>query len=145
MRRVTTEKFVDHSNTEPLSEAILDGNGLTELLTETNLTMKTHGVDLESPNAMTEVFTNDSAAQMYIDSLAEGLDMEDTKNFKILANNMLNEINGRNGYSGIMQALSEDNVSAGFLPKAKLLFPMFRFTWRATCCNINQSMMKVAA
>ena len=94
MRRNSTVSFVDHSDPEPITESlILDGNSLTDLLNETNHTMKTYGVDLEDPNFMTRILGNENTAQMYIDSLAEGLNPEDTRNFKHLANNMLDEMN----------------------------------------------------
>ena len=85
MRRNSTVSFVDHSDPEPITEStILDGNGLTELLTETNHTMKTYGVDLEEPSAMTRILSDDNTAQMYIDSLAEGLNPEETLKFLLI-------------------------------------------------------------
>ena len=106
MRRNSTVSFVDHSDPEPISESlILDGNGLTDLLNETNHTMKTYGVDLEDPSAMTRILGDNSTAQMYIDSLAEGLNPEDTRNFKVLANNMLNEMNQVKECSRLLQKI----------------------------------------
>lgn len=104
---------------------------MTTLLTESESTLRGYGVDMEDPEAMKNVFRDDTTASMYIHSLAEGLDEEDTKNFIQLSENMMDAIMGRKYFSNkaVLQALTEDNNSVSFLPKAKLIFPMFRFTW----------------
>ena len=113
---------------------VLDTNELTSLLEETDRALQTTGISLEDPDAMTNIFSESNTAGMYIDSLAEGLNPADTKAFKYLCNNMINEINGTGKFNGrsTLKLLTEDNISAGFMPKAKLLFPS------ATCfrCNV---------
>ena len=102
----------------------------TDLLSETYNTLNTFGVDMEAPDAMGKVFNDESTAKIYIESLAEGLDAEDTRNFMILSENIMGSITGKgSGSRSIMSMLNESNLSASFLPKAKLIFPMFRFTW----------------
>lgn len=132
-REVLREQLIS-SNTPSVyknSDALLDISSMTTLLTESNDTMSRIGVDMERHDAMNSIFNDDQTARMYIDSLAEGLDPEDTHMFKVLSENMLDAIVGRGWYANraTLSALSEDNNSAGFLPKAKLVFPMFRFCW----------------
>ena len=117
--------------------SMLDMNGVVDLLTETNNTLTNMGIDLEQPNAMIDILRDENSANMYIDGLSEGLEGEDLKNFKTLCHTMLDEVNGRGSFANraLLSALSEDNVSAGFMPVSKLIFPMFRFTWRATCSH----------
>lgn len=110
--------------------SLLDMESVAELLTETNNTLKGTGFDIEAPDAMRTLYTNDSLARTYIDGLSEGLEGEDAKNFRILSNNMMDCITGKGQFSnkGILNLL-EDNTSAGFMPVSKLIFPMFRFSW----------------
>lgn len=132
-RTVLNEQFIgfNESNIGGGTSDLLDMSGMQTLLTETNHTLSTVGVDLEDPEVMKNIFRDEASASMYIDGLAEGLNEEDTKNFKTLSHNMLDAINGRGHFSNqsIMSMLMEDNNSVGFMPKAKLIFPMFRFTW----------------
>lgn len=113
------------------AEAMLDMKGMTDLLTETNTYMKTMGFNMEQPDAMKELFRDDNTARDYIDGLSEGLEGEDAATFRTLAHTTLDEIMGRGSFAnkGILNLLTEDNVSAGFMPIAKLIFPMLRFTW----------------
>jgi hypothetical protein len=113
--------------------AVADIQNLTSLLENTNDTLQKYGVDLEDPNHMVNIFNSLETAGMYIDSLAEGLTGSDLTSFKTLSKNMLDAITGTGNFrnSGLLSILTENtaNVSAGFLPQAKVLFPMFRFTW----------------
>ena len=125
MRTITEEQYVKKTpSTASTRPDVIDGSQMAELLTETNQTLKTFGVDIESRDAMSEVLNDSGTAGMYIDALAEGLNPEDTKNFKILCENMLNFMTGKaEGSTSVMSLLIEGNLSAGFLPKAKLIFP----------------------
>ena len=135
-RTVTDEQYV--KKTPSLNKAntaeVLDGSQMAELLTETNQTLSNFGIDMERTDYMGQVLNDRGTASMYIDALAEGLNEEDTRNFKMLCENMLDVMTGKaQGSQSIMGLLNEGNLSASFLPKAKLVFPMFRFTWRAIC------------
>lgn len=113
------------------ADSMLDATKLTTLLEEVETTMFHSGVDMTAPDAMRRIYSDRSVADMYIDGLAEGLNPEDTKYFKSLCNNMLDEITGAGPFAnsgGTLSMLCE-NTSAAFMPKAKVLFPMFRFTW----------------
>ena len=134
MRRIINEEYVRTPSTSSTYQndvdEILNSSGMTDLLSETFSTLNTVGVDMEAPDAMGKVFNDEATASIYIDSLAEGLNAEDTKNFKILSENIMGSITGKGtGSRSIMSMLNESNLSASFLPKAKLIFPMFRFTW----------------
>ena len=131
-RTVLNEQFIgmNESLMKGGSDDILDMGGMSTLLEETNNTLRTVGVDLEDPECMKNIFRDEASASLYIDGLAEGLNEEDMRNFKALSHNMLDAINGRGAFTNqsIMSLLMEDNNSVGFMPKAKLIFPMFRFT-----------------
>ena len=133
-RTILNEQFIglNESNLKSGGDsAILDMSGMSCLLEETNSTLRTIGVDLEDPEVMRNIFRDESAANMYVDALAEGLAGEDMSNFKALCHTMLDSINGRGAFANqaTLSLLMEDNNSSGFMPKAKLVFPMFRFTW----------------
>ena len=131
MRNFINEEFVKQPTSyQQDPNEILNSSDMTDLLSETYNTLNTFGVDMEAPDAMGKVFNDESTAKIYIESLAEGLDAEDTKNFMILSENIMGSITGKgSGSRSIMSMLNESNLSASFLPKAKLIFPMFRFTW----------------
>lgn len=122
--------FGDFNNSKGTDE-LLDIGGMETLLTETNNTLRTMGVDMEDPLVMRNIYRDESTANTYIDALAEGLKDDDMKNFKTLCHTLLDEINGRGPFANkaTLMALTEDNNSAGFMPVSKLVFPMFRFTW----------------
>lgn len=125
-RTVTDEQYVKKtpSINRGNSNDILDGTQMAELLTETNQTLSHFGIDMERSDYMGQVLNDSGTASMYIDSLAEGLNEEDTRNFKMLCENMLDYMTGKaEGSQSIMGLLNEGNLSASFLPKAKLVFP----------------------
>lgn len=103
----------------------LDVKGLTTLLEETNTSLTGFGIDLEKSDAMTRIYSDEQTTNTYIDSLSEGLSPEDIPIFKQLSVNMIDCMMGRGNFQnrGMMNVLTEDNISAGFMPKAKVLFP----------------------
>lgn len=127
----TNMKFINETLNHSANDAFLDLKGMTNLMENANHTLRGYGVNLEDPDCMKNIFRDETTSNIYIDSLAEGLEGKDLQDFKALSKNMMDNINGRGSFAGksILQSLTEDNTSASFLPKAKVLFPMFRFTW----------------
>ena len=128
MSRIINEVYGSMGSTsrkQTSKDAFLDMHGMQELLTETNSTLRTFGFNMEEPDAMKTLFRDNNAAGQYIDSLSEGLEGEDAKNFRVMANNTMDMILGRNNFANksILSLLTEDNTSAGFMPVAKLIFP----------------------
>ena len=80
-------KFTPDTGTP--TPSMLDMNGVVDLLSETNNTLTSMGIDLEQPNAMIDILRDENSANMYIDGLSEGLEGEDLKNFKTLCHTML--------------------------------------------------------
>lgn len=133
MAKVFTEMLESPiSNHKGGSNEFLDMKGLTTLLEEANKTVEGNGVEFNDRSFMSKIYSDPQTTNTYIESLAEGLAEEDIGMFKHLANNMVDCIMGRGDFSNrgsIMSMLTEDNISAGFMPKAKVLLPLFRFTW----------------
>lgn len=96
----------------------LSSEDMLSMLQTINESLVGYNLDITNDADWRSMITDADSRKIYVDTLAEGLSPADSKKFDLLCENITS-------YS----SLNESNTSAGFLPQAKLVMPLFRFMW----------------
>lgn len=101
-----------------MRKEILNENDVLGMLMETSETFSAYNLDLTEDSDWRSMINEPTSRDRYFNILSEGLDDKDSDIFVKLCKNISESSN-----------LSESNTSAGFIPQAKTVLPLFRFVW----------------
>lgn len=101
-----------------MRKEILNENDVLGMLVETADTFSAYNLDLSEDSDWRSMISEQTSRDRYFNILSEGLDDKDADIFVKLCKNISESSN-----------LNESNTSAGFIPQAKTILPLFRFVW----------------
>lgn len=103
-----------------MRKEILNENDVLSMLMETSETFSAYNLDLSEDSDWRSMISEQTSRDRYFNILSEGLADKDADIFIKLCKNISESSNLLNESS---------NTSAGFIPQAKTVLPLFRFVW----------------